>query len=159
MRPQGSPAELERRRRRAIHLLSEGQPPVEVARRVGVDRRSVRRWKAAYKKRGERGIKAQVHPGPTKKLDDEGRAGLVHVLKGGAMACGYPTDLWTCSRVTAVIQKRFGVSYNVTHTWRVLRSLVWSPQKPQRRAVEASPREKNQWLRETWERAKKKPTD
>jgi len=42
MRPQGSPLELERRRR-AMQLLREGLPPVEVARMVGVDRRSVRR--------------------------------------------------------------------------------------------------------------------
>ena len=47
MRPTGSPAELERRRLRALALLKEGLLPSEVARRVGVDRRSVRRWKAA----------------------------------------------------------------------------------------------------------------
>ena len=52
MRPQGSPEELERRRMRAMSLLRENWPPVEVARMVGVDRRSVRRWKAAYQKRG-----------------------------------------------------------------------------------------------------------
>lgn len=45
MRPFGSPEELEWRCRRAIALLKEGNLPVEVARRVGVDRRSVRRWK------------------------------------------------------------------------------------------------------------------
>src|SRR3989304_2180694 len=43
MRPTGSPEELERRRVRALALLKEGLLPVEVARRVGVDRRFVRR--------------------------------------------------------------------------------------------------------------------
>src|SRR2546429_333280 len=38
MRPSGSPEELERRRRRAIELLNEGFTPVEVARRLDVDR-------------------------------------------------------------------------------------------------------------------------
>ena len=47
MRPQGSPAELERRRLRAITLLEQGLRPVIVAQMVGVDRRSVRRWKRA----------------------------------------------------------------------------------------------------------------
>ncbi|MFQ5913442.1 MAG: helix-turn-helix domain-containing protein [Nitrospinota bacterium] len=42
MRPTGSPGALERRRRRAIALVKQNFPPVEVARRVGVDRRSVR---------------------------------------------------------------------------------------------------------------------
>jgi transposase len=49
MRPAGSPEELQRRRERCIALLREGYAPVEVARMVGVDRRSVRRWNAAFR--------------------------------------------------------------------------------------------------------------
>ena len=52
MRPEGSGRQLERRRLRAIALLEEGHAPVEVARLLGVDRRSVRRWNAAYRKQG-----------------------------------------------------------------------------------------------------------
>ena len=63
MRPPGSPVELERRRRRAMQLLREGLPPVEVARMVGVDRRSVRRWNAAHRERGLSGLKAKPAPG------------------------------------------------------------------------------------------------
>jgi hypothetical protein len=56
---------LQRRRERAIALLAEGYQPVEVARRVGADRRSVRRWKAAYRKRGRlrHGRPADYRPG------------------------------------------------------------------------------------------------
>jgi hypothetical protein len=64
MRPTGSPEELERRRLRALALLEEGLLPSEVARRAGVDRRSVRRWKAAARKDGE----AECEPAP--RLDD-----------------------------------------------------------------------------------------
>ena len=42
MRAFGAPAELQRRRERAINLLEQGYQPVEVAERIGVDRRSVR---------------------------------------------------------------------------------------------------------------------
>ena len=52
MRPSGSPQELEQRRLRAVRLLKEGFSPVEVARQIGVDRRSVRRWKAAARSGG-----------------------------------------------------------------------------------------------------------
>jgi len=38
MRPHGSPAELERRRLRALELLQEGLQPHVVAQRLGVDR-------------------------------------------------------------------------------------------------------------------------
>ena len=50
MRPTGSPDELERRRLRALALLGEGLLRVEAARRVGADRRSVRRRKAAARR-------------------------------------------------------------------------------------------------------------
>jgi hypothetical protein len=54
MRPAGTPEEFERRRWRAVELLAQGHPPGEVARMVGVDRRSVRR--------SRRGPLADVHP-------------------------------------------------------------------------------------------------
>ena len=56
MRPAGSPAELERRRLRAMELLEHGIPVHAVADRMGVDRRSVRRWKRAYRRRGRAAI-------------------------------------------------------------------------------------------------------
>ena len=52
MRPQGSPEELERRRYYAAKLLKQKYQPVEIARILGIDRRSVRRWKVAYLKQG-----------------------------------------------------------------------------------------------------------
>src|SRR5437879_7050277 len=58
MRPQGSPAELERRRLRAIELLQREIPVHVVAERLGVDRRSVRRWKRAYRGRCRNGLRA-----------------------------------------------------------------------------------------------------
>ena len=44
-RPIGSSEELERRRRRAIDLVRQGERPTVVARFLGVDRSSVYRWR------------------------------------------------------------------------------------------------------------------
>ncbi|PWT84688.1 MAG: hypothetical protein C5B56_15230 [Proteobacteria bacterium] len=60
MRPQGTPAKLERRRLRAIDLLQRDIPVHVVAERLGVDRRSVRRWKRAHRQQGRAGPRA--HP-------------------------------------------------------------------------------------------------
>jgi transposase len=49
MRPPGTPEELQRRRLRALTLLGQGMMPGEVAKLVGVDRQSVRRWKATIR--------------------------------------------------------------------------------------------------------------
>src|SRR3990170_8042896 len=99
MRPTGSPEELERRRLRALALLKEGLQPVEVARRVGVDRRSVRRWKAAARTQGAAGVLAKPAPGRPLKLRAKHRTKLEALLLKGAQAAGFHTDLWTCPRV------------------------------------------------------------
>ena len=58
------------------------------------------------------------------------------LLQVGAEAAGFDTDLWTCPRVAKLIRKRFGARYHVDHIGRLLGSLGWSPQRPQRRALE-----------------------
>jgi transposase len=156
MRPSGSPEELERRRRRAIALLQHGLPPVEVARRVGVDRRSVRRWRASHARAGQAGVRAKPVPGRPPKLDARRRARLERVLVRGAEAAGFPTPLWTCPRVADVLRRQFSVRYHVDHIGRVLRKLGWSPQKPERRARERDEAAIQRWVKVDWPRLKKK---
>ena len=139
-----------------MRLLREGHQPVEVAEMVGVDRRSVRRWKAAYREEGRKGIAAKPAPGRPPKLSDKQKMRLEKMLLKGAEAAGFPSNLWTCSRVVELIRKRLGVSYHVNHVGRVLRSLGWSPQKPSRRAIERDEEAIAQWKRTTWRSAKKK---
>ena len=158
MRPRGSPAELERRRLRAIDLLREGHQPVEVARMVGVDRRSVRRWKAAFQKEGVEGLRARPAPGRPPRLSCEAKKELAEALSAGPIASGFSTELWTCPRVARLIDERFGVRYHPDHVCRLLHSLGWSPQKPQRRAQERDEDEIRRWVRTEWPEVKKTPT-
>lgn len=157
MRPPGSPQDLERRRLRAIELLKQDVPPVDVARIIGCDRRSVRRWNAAFRRRGDQGIKARPTPGRPPRLDDNAKRGLEKALLKGAMAAGFDTDMWTCPRVAQLIFDRFGLRYHVDHVCRLLHVLGWSPQKPQRRAVERDEGEIRRWVKEEWPRGKKTP--
>lgn len=157
MRPTGSPEELERRRMRALALLKEGLAPVEVAQRVGVDRRSVRRWKAAVREYGQAGVRARAAPGRPSRLKVWHKRRLEALLLKGPLATGFDTDLWTCPRVAELIKQRFGVDYHVDHVGRLLHDLGWSPQKPVRRAAERDEREIRRWIREDWPRVKKTP--
>lgn len=157
MRPFGSPRELERRRFRALTLLREGVPPVEVARRVGVDRRSVRRWKAAARRRGKHALAARPASGRPRRLSLSDRRQLEQGLLRGARAAGFETDLWTCPRVAQWIARRFQVRYHPDHVCRLLHALGWSPQKPQRQAIERDPKAIRHWMRHDWAAIKKKP--
>lgn len=157
MRPKGSAAELERRRRRALELLERGLWPGEVAERVGVDRRSVRRWKAAYRDQGPEALKAKPVPGRPAKLGETEKQELEELLLEGAEAAGFDTELWTCPRVAKLIRQHFGVRYHVDHIGRLLRSLGWSPQRPQRQALERDGARIRGWIKHDWPRIKKKP--
>ncbi|EQD76565.1 transposase ISLbp6 [mine drainage metagenome] len=148
---------MERRRLRALGLLKSGLMPVEVARRVGVDRRSVRRWKAAARDGGDQAVRARPTPGRPTKLSLKDRRRLVAVLVKGAQAAGFPTDLWTCPRVAQVIARRFQVHYHVAHVGRLLYALGFSPQKPARRAIERDEEAIRRWIQVEWPRVKKTP--
>jgi transposase len=138
-------------------LLAEGLMPVEVARRGGVDRRSVRRWKAACRRRGEGALKARPTPGRPPKLDARARTRLQRLLLKGAQAAGFASDLWTCPRVAQLIHARWGVAYHPRHVPRVLRALGWTPQRPARRARERDEVAIRQWIKRDWPRVKKTP--
>lgn len=157
MRPPGSPQELERRRHRAIALLVAGEAPVDVARRIGVDRRSLRRWNAAHRVGGLRGVRAKPASGRPPKLTAPQRAHLERLLLKGAEAAGFATPLWTCPRIAAVIARRFHVHYHVDHIGRVLHALGWSPQQPARRAIERDEAAIAQWVKQRWPLVKKTP--
>ena len=75
----------------------------------------------------------------------------------GAESAGFSSNLWTCPRVAGIIRKRFRVRYHVDHIGRLLRSMGWTPQKPQRRAVERDEEAIQRWIKQDWPRIKKKP--
>ena len=155
MRLKGSAAELETRRRLAGRLLLEGRRIDEIAQIVAASESSVRRWRQAVQKGGLEALKAKPHPGPKPRLNEKQKQRLVKTLLAGPCKAGYRTDLWTCPRVAEVIAKKFGVKYHPAHVWKILRSLGWTPQKPEQRARERNEADIRWWRRQEWPRIKK----
>jgi transposase len=155
MRPTGSAAQLEYRRQLGGKLLAQGKGVREVARLLAVAPSSVSRWKQALKRGGERALQAKPHTGPASRLSVAQKRRLVATLVAGPRAAGHATELWTCPRVTEVIRRQFGVHYHPAHVWRLLRALVWRPQKPEHQARERNEDAVARWRRQTWPRLKK----
>src|SRR5258707_12425773 len=103
-RPIGTAAELERRRRRAVQLLRQGESPTDVARILGVARPSLYRW-LALADRGPDARAAKPHPGPAPRLSDAQLRRLETLLTQGAAAHGWPNQLWTAARVAHLIRR------------------------------------------------------
>lgn len=156
MRPKGTAADLEARRRWAADLLQDGKTNAEVAALVNASRSSVKRWRRALREGGEDALVAKPHPGPKPKLSDAQKHTLRRILIEGPVRHGYSTDLWTCARVAEVIRRRFRVRYNADHLGRVLHALGFSPQKPVHRARERDEAAIERWRKVVWPRLKKR---
>jgi transposase len=156
MRLKGSADWLEDRRRRALKLHKQGLSLNEVGRRLGCAASSVMRWRDALRQGGLRALKVRFSPGRPLKLTEKERRRLVKILLKGALANGYRTELWTTLRIAEVIKKNFRVRYHRDHVGRLMHSLDWSHQKPERRALERDDKQVERWKRKDWPRIKKK---
>ena len=159
MRPHGTPAELEARRRRAVRLLQDGNSLSAVARMVGAAVSAVWQWRETVRRKGDRGLAARPAPGRPRKLTSRQRQRLPKLLAVGAQAYGYRNDLWTTRRIAAVIKRELSVKYHPAHVSRILADLGWSCQKPERRALERNEATIEHWKRHRWVEIKKKPAD
>src|SRR5579872_206982 len=145
MRPKGTPQELERRRRRAVELVGQGESPTVVARILGVRTTSLHRWRRMARR--PHGLDARPTPGPTPGLSDYHLRKLERLLRQGAKKHGWPNELWTASRVARLIRERFGLDYHPEHVRKVLKQrLGWTSQKPRRKPRERNDKEVERWL-------------
>jgi transposase len=89
------------------------------------------------------------------KLGKTQRRRLVKLLLQGPLAHGYRTNLWTTQRIAELIQREFGVRYHRDHIGRLMHSLHWTHQKPEKRAIERDDEAIERWKRKDWPRVKK----
>ena len=146
---------MESRRRQGLRLLDEGRSLNEVGRLLGCAPSSILRWRERRRQGGAKALKVRYSPGRPLKLSIGDRNHLVRELLRGAMAHGYRTELWTTARIAEVIRRQFGIRYHRGHVGRLLASLGWSHQKPERRAVERNEEAIERWKRKDWPRVKK----
>ena len=148
--------EAERRRMRAMSLLDDGLTQSQVARMLGVSYAAVSQWaKAKREGGGVAALKAKPHLGPKPKLNAKQFERLQKMLTQGPTRHGYTNEWWTLQRVGQLIQKKFGVRYDPSGVWRLLRRLGWSCQKPERSARERDEDAIVTWRKKDWPRIKK----
>ena len=135
MRPQGTSQELERRRRRVIHLLQQGKSVADIADFLDLHPKTIYRWKRLVEQHGDQALDAKPQPGRTPKLTPSQLQELNALLRQGALDHGYPDDLWSGQRVQEMISRHFGVDYHIDHVRKLLnRKLRFSSQIPEKKA-------------------------
>ena len=103
---------------------------------VGVARQTAYTWKAVLEEGGIDALRAMPMRGRPSRLEDEQLQALGRALLQKPTEHGLGTELWTLKRVGVLIQRMYGVTYSQTQIWRILGGLGFSPQKPDRRAIE-----------------------
>lgn len=147
--------ELESRRRRGMRMLARGIPQAEVARSCEVSRQTAMTWARMLAEDPQAWRRRPLgRPGVFVAKD---RARLGKLLVQGALASGFPTELWTLSRVAQLIEREFGHAFSISYVWTLLREMGFSSQRPVGRARERDERAILEWKTKRWPALKKTP--
>jgi transposase len=79
-------------------------------------------------------------------LEELDRRALRSIVLKPASTFGYETDFWTASRFRQVLERRFRVKVSAQTVWRRLREAGLTYQKPERRYMQASEKDRREWI-------------
>lgn len=148
---------MELRRRKGMRMLARGVSQAEVARTLAVSRQTASSWD------GKRSEDAQAWRrkalGRPRGLGDAQKKALGKALLAGAIANGFPNELWTLARVAQLIKREFAVSYSTVNVWRILRDIGFSNQRPTGRAIQRDEAAIKAWRAKRWPALKKSASE
>lgn len=137
--------------RRSIELLTSDIPVETVADVLGVAATTICRWRKEGIPVGERTRKSVG--GRPRKLTDAQLAELASLLSKGAVAHGWPNELWTTKRMAEVIRRHFNVTCHPNQAWMIVtKYLGWTAQRPLQQLRAADDDENRRWLEEDFPR-------
>ena len=140
----------EARRLQAWHLKHKGGSQRRIAEALGVSEGAVSQWMTRAGNAGPDALRRRPPPGAPRRLSADQLARLPELLQRGPAAYGFRGELWTRTRIAAVIRLEFGVSYHPRHVGRLCQAIRWTPQKPTRRARQRGDAAMAQWRDESW---------
>src|SRR5881394_1672426 len=106
------------RRRRALHLNQRGWYQRDIAEALAVSEETVSRWLARARDGGPEALRARSSPGHPPKLSAAQKGLIPEFLWHGPEAYGFHGEVWTCARISRVIEEEFGVRYHKDHVGR-----------------------------------------
>jgi transposase len=149
----GMPKDWRQRRRfQALRLKQWNWYQRDIAQALDVSEVSVSHWLAHAREGGPQALLTHPAPGHPSALSPRQRHLIPELLWHGPEAYGFRGAVWTCGRITKVIQEEFGVAYDKGHVSRLLKQLCWTPQMPIQRALQRDEQAIEQWRSKAWPR-------
>jgi transposase len=141
-------------RRRAVRAVLDGMTQAEAARVFRVHPNAVNRWVKRYREGGFQGLGEQRRgrrPGEQPALSELQQQEIIALVRESTPdQLGLAWFLWTRDAVAELIGQRYSRWLARTTVGGYLRGWGFSPQKPQRRALEQNPAAVRRWLAETY---------
>jgi len=147
--------ELEKRRLVAGKMFQKGISQIIISEKFVVSRAAVCQWYKMWKKNKKKGLLSLGAPGFNSKLTKEKRNNLKAIILKGPIKAGYQTDFWTVDRIRDVMRKKLRINLKYTRVWNTIIDLGFSPQKPERVAIEQDTKAVMTWKLKTFPRLKK----
>jgi transposase len=148
------------KRTSVLLALGQGEPLASVADRHGVGVSTVYNWLRSLLVEGVTGLRIQWKGGRPSKLTATHKARLVGLLLAGPEAAGFASGCWNALLIQMLIEREFGVLYNVHYLAQLLGRLGFSFQKARFLADRQDEGAREEWLQRTWpellERARQK---
>jgi transposase len=126
----------EDRRLHAWKLKQQGWKQRDIAQALDVTEGAVSQWIRRSRQGGIKALRRHSAPGGAPKLDSTQNLSLLEMLSFGAEAFGFVGDVWTGSRIAALIRHFLGVTYHPGHINRLLRQWGWDRQEALRSAYQ-----------------------
>jgi transposase len=139
----------------ALLWFSEEIGVKEIAKRFGVDPRTIINWVKTFMYKGIAWLTSQHYQGRGRKdkLTKEQQSQLVALIKLGPGENGFHCGIWNSAMIAEVIWLKFGVRYNVNYLSSLLKKLGLSYQKARfisdRQEEEQYQVARKKWLEET----------
>jgi transposase len=141
-------------RSRAVRAVLDGMTQAEAAQVFGVHHNAVNRWIKRYREGGWAGLSEQRRgrrPGEQAALSQSQQQEVIALVRDSTPdQLGLAGFLWTRDAVAELITRRYGLGLARTTVGGYLRGWGFSPQRPQRRALEQNPAAVRRWLAETY---------
>ena len=137
---------LEQLRRDAVRRVESGESPEFVAEGLGINRRTIYRWLAAYSSGGKDALAAKPIPGAPPKLDAKQIAKLSRMIRDKTpLQFDFEFALWTLAMIRELIKRQFRVNLSEVSVGRLMKRMGFTPQRPLYRAWQQDPSMVERW--------------
>jgi transposase len=134
----------------SLLMLSNNFALKDIAEILGVTAESIRSWVKKYLIGGIRALNSNKIPGRPSKLTKTQRKELSKIIDAGPEQAGFPGGCWRTPMIQLIIERQFGVLFNVRYISELLRNMGYSFQKAKFESSKADKETRKKWLENTW---------